>query len=291
VKVRGLIKDLISKLEADAQSEATQKSYCDEHMKTQVTARDDAKLSLEDFTSKIKGAESKLAELQSDIAALSKAIAENVKALNEATVLRTDESAANTKTVTEAGAGKEAVESAITVLTEFYGESLLQKRSEPYVPYVAKDANREGKTIGDLAPEVFDSEYHGSDQQSKGIIGILQVIQSDFERTETTVTEQEQEAQAEFEEFETDIKADSAAKQADIELKEGQITDLEEDLVGFKDSKNDAETSLELAEEELEKLTKMCVEGEETYAERIAKREEEIEALKQAMEILDNWQN
>jgi len=294
VKVRGLIKDLISKLEADAQSEATQKSFCDEHMKIQVTARDDAKLNLEDFTAKIKGAESKLAELQAEIAALSKAIAENVKALNEATELRAEESAANSKTVTDAGAGKEAVESAITVLTEFYGESLLQKAeptgSEPYVPYVAKDANREGKTIGDLAPKVFDDEYHGS-SENKGIIGILQVIQSDFERTETTVAAQEEEAQAEFEEFKTEIEADSAAKQADIELKEGQITDLEEDLVGFKDSKKDAETSLELSEEELEKLKKMCVEGEETYAERVAKREEEIEALKQAMEILNNWQN
>jgi len=34
----------------------------------------------------------------------------------------------------------------------------------------------------------------------------------------------------------------------------------------------------------------MCVEGEETYAQRVAKREKEIAALKEAMVILDEWQ-
>jgi len=32
------------------------------------------------------------------------------------------------------------------------------------------------------------------------------------------------------------------------------------------------------------------VEGEETYAQRVAKREKEIEALKEAMTLLDEWQ-
>jgi len=35
----------------------------------------------------------------------------------------------------------------------------------------------------------------------------------------------------------------------------------------------------------------MCVEGEETWEERKAKREQEIEALKQALQILDEWQS
>ena len=34
----------------------------------------------------------------------------------------------------------------------------------------------------------------------------------------------------------------------------------------------------------------MCVEGEETYAQRVAKREKEIEALKEAQQNLDDWQ-
>lgn len=35
----------------------------------------------------------------------------------------------------------------------------------------------------------------------------------------------------------------------------------------------------------------MCVKGEETYAERVQKRNDEIAALKEAMTILDEWQN
>jgi len=34
----------------------------------------------------------------------------------------------------------------------------------------------------------------------------------------------------------------------------------------------------------------MCVDGTETYAERVKKREEEIAALKEALKILDEWQ-
>merc|ERR1719487_1630994 len=42
VKVRGLIKDLIMKLEADAKAEAKQKSFCDKHMAEAINDRDEA---------------------------------------------------------------------------------------------------------------------------------------------------------------------------------------------------------------------------------------------------------
>ena len=40
VKVRGLIKDLIAKLKADAKSEATQKGNCDTGMAKAIAGRD-----------------------------------------------------------------------------------------------------------------------------------------------------------------------------------------------------------------------------------------------------------
>jgi len=47
----------------------------------------------------------------------------------------------------------------------------------------------------------------------------------------------------------------------------------------------------ELAEKSLEALRADCVDKEETYAERVAKREQEIEALKEAHAILEDWEN
>merc|ERR1719395_446892 len=83
VKVRGLIKDLIAKLEADAEAEAEQKSFCDKEMAKAIETRDAANAKLEEMAAAISRKETQKAELEEDIAELAEAIAELQKALNE----------------------------------------------------------------------------------------------------------------------------------------------------------------------------------------------------------------
>merc|ERR1719329_1012820 len=214
-----------------------------------------------------------------------KAIAENLKALNEATELRNSEKADNEATIETAEEGKTAVELAINILKEFYDNAFIQTGK-----YVPPDSDREGLTVADRAPEVFSGTYHGSQSNSKGIIGLLEVILSDFTRTIETTTQQEKTNQNAFETFEADIKADNLAKEGDIKTKEGRIADIEDELVDQEEDKADATTLKEDAIADLKKLKPLCVEGEETYAQRVAKRQKEIAALKEAMVILDEWQ-
>lgn len=47
----------------------------------------------------------------------------------------------------------------------------------------------------------------------------------------------------------------------------------------------------ESGEQKLEELHATCVAGEETWEERAAARKKEIEALKEAQTVLDEWQN
>merc|ERR1719387_1879573 len=63
VKVRGMIKDLIAKLEADAEAEATQKDFCDKAMKKATEARDEAIAGIETTTATIDEKEALIAEL------------------------------------------------------------------------------------------------------------------------------------------------------------------------------------------------------------------------------------
>merc|ERR1712187_932016 len=146
-------------------------------------------------------------------------------------------------------------------------------------------------TVADLAPDVFDVDYKGKQQESKGIIGLLEVILADFDRAETTVNKEEELSQEDFEELERDTNKDTETKNGQIATKQGQLTETKDDLVSLKDDKAAKEATLKLTLDELEKLKKMCVDGEETYAERVAKREKEIEALKEALQILDTWQD
>jgi chromosome segregation ATPase len=284
VKVRGLIKDLIAKLKADAEAEAESKGFCDKEMNKAVTARDEAKLTIEEKTADISKNEAEKAQLTQDISDLEAAIAANMKALKEATEQRNNEQADNEKTLADSDAGKEAVEFALTTLKEFYEGAFVQ------TGYTPPNAGRDGKTVGDLAPEAFSGTYHGNQAQSKGILGLLEVILSDFDRTLETVAQTEKEADEAFAAFEDEIEKDNDAKNKEKDTKAGRISDIEDALVTLTDEKNDAETKLDGALEELEKLKPMCVDGTETYEERVAKREEEIAALKEAMQILIDWQ-
>merc|ERR1719456_1709261 len=131
-----------------------------------------------------------------------------MKALNEATELRDKERADNEKTLADADAGKEAVSFALTTLKEFYeGAALVQTK------YTPPNVDRSGKTFGDLAPKAFSGTYHGNQQQSKGIVGMLEVILSDFERTLETVANTEDDAQDKFNTFESETESDNKAKQ------------------------------------------------------------------------------
>merc|ERR1719375_312296 len=242
-------------------------------------------MTFEEKTADISKNTAEVKKLTEEIQTLEEGIANNKKALNEATVQREKESDDNKKTLADAGAGEESVKFALATLKEFYegAAGLIQ------TGYTPPNADRSGKTVGDLAPAAFEGEYKGNQAESKGIIGLLEVILSDFERTLETVGEQEETAESEFEEFKTKNEEDTTSKQDSIKEKKGEMSDLEDDITTFTDEKRDASKKLDGALQELEKLKPMCVAGEESYEERVAKREKEIASLKEAMQILIDW--
>ena len=91
------------------------------------------------------------------------------RAVAEATEIRTNEKAENEQTIKDSQEAQTAVAQATTVLKEFYekaGEatSLIQQQPE--------------------SPEIFDAPYQGMGGESGGVVGMLEVIQSDFARPE-----------------------------------------------------------------------------------------------------------
>jgi hypothetical protein len=284
VKVRQLIKDLLGKLEDDAKSEATQKAYCDENIKKQTDNRDAAKLTIEEKSAALVTANSELAETKQTIADLQAHIAKNMKAMKEAGELRAEAKAANDLSLSMSTEGKASVEYALQVLKEFYNNALIQKGT-----YTPPNAGRDGKTVGDMAPKVFSGEYHGNQDASKGIIGILEVLSADFQRTKDKVEEEDKQSQEDYDSFKKETEEDNDAKGKELTAKELKESGLKDDIVTFTDDKKDAEAALDTAEATLEDLKKMCVEGEETYDERRDKRKEEIDALKEALSIFENW--
>merc|ERR1719456_965600 len=131
-------------------------------------------------------------------------------------MLRKEEKAANELSLKMSKEGKEAVEFALTVLRQFYDNALVQKSAK----FVPAKSDRSGKTVGDMAPEVFSGTYHGNTDASKGILGILEVIASDFARTTDQVEKDDEESQTTFENFEKDTNKQIEAKEKEKKQKE-----------------------------------------------------------------------
>merc|ERR1719499_2618676 len=288
VKVRSIIKDIISKLAAQAKAEEKEKSFCDKAMADAIEDRDDCNMDIELKTAEKTRKEAKQKTTIEEIAQLSEEIANLKKLLLEATELRQNEEQENKETLETAKDGKASVELALKVLSEFYksaGGEFIQTK------YVPPNADREGKTVGDRAPEIFDEKYRGDQSASKGIIGLLEVILSDFKRTIDTVTDEEKTSADAFDQLKKDTEKSIDDKKQSKKDKEDLIKTLKADILALEEGLDEQKSLLEKAMTALADLETKCVAGEETYEERVAKREAEIESLKKALEILENWQN
>jgi hypothetical protein len=283
-KVRTMIKDMIAKLETDASEEADQKSWCDNEMTNAMEQRETNMGEIEGDTATITKSDATVAKLKEEQTALLNEIADLKKGLSEATILRAGERQENAKTVADATAGLAGVKQAISILREFYDNALVQT-GEKFVP---ENADADGLTVGDRAPDTgFDSENSGNQDAASGIMGQLAVIESDFERTIEETNTQESDAEDEFQTYKTDTENSMsekdglvASKKQDQGNTEGVLSDAKEDLAEHTSLKDDALVKLQ-------KLKPACVDTGSDYAEMVARREQEIVSLKNAVMILD----
>merc|ERR1719453_3040140 len=283
VKVRGMIKDMVAKLEADAAAEGDQKAWCDSEMEKATSKRDENIGAMEgDLAAKTK-AESTIAKLKEEIQTLLTEISELNKSLAEATELRRKEQAENTKTLADANAGLAGVKKAMKILKDFYDNAFIQT-GEKYKP---PKGDASGNTVGDLAPDTFSGDFAGNQDAASGIIGQLDVIKSDFEGTISATESAESDADSEFNDFKSESESDISEKEGSVKTKEGEVRDTTADLTGFKEDLKEHTTLKAEALQELAKLKPACVDTGSDYDEKVARREQEIESLKNAYLILD----
>merc|ERR1712151_932534 len=271
-KVKKMIKDLIVRLMEEANEEAEHKGWCDTELSTNEQTRAEKTEAVETLHAEIDQLEASIAKLAEDITALTEAVAALDAAMAKATKLRQEEKAENAQTVADAQEAQTAVAQALTVLKEFYAKAgdataLLQQQPE--------------------APEIFDSPYKGMQAENGGVIGMLEVIESDFARLEAETTAAEATAQKEYDIFMTDSKVDKAAKVKDIEHKEAKKQDETQALTVKREDLEGTQKELDAALAYYDKLKPSCVDAGVSYEDRVARRKEEIESLQEALKILN----
>merc|ERR1740127_185495 len=253
-KVKGLITDMIATLESEAEEDASQKAYCDKEMsetnakKDELTAESD-KLSTK--TAQDKAASTKLKE---EVATLQKELADMAKAKADADKLRAEEKATFEKNSAEMKLGIEGVKKALSVLKEYYAK---------------------------------DDSHGAAEGAGSGIIGLLEVAESDFTKGLTEMTAAEETAAADYEAYSKEDEIATVTKQKEVEYKTKEAAGLDKAVADLSTDLQAVTDELTAVLEALDKLKEMCVAKAEPYAERKARREAEIAGLKEALQILE----
>merc|ERR1719487_1493908 len=123
VKIRGLISDMITKLEKEAQSESTEKAYCDEEMAKTAAKKQELNYDISKLTAKIDKAAAKSASLKDSVKTLQKELGDLAKSQAEMDKIRREENAAYSQAKEDLSLGLSGVRKALGVLRDYYGSA------------------------------------------------------------------------------------------------------------------------------------------------------------------------
>jgi len=276
-KIKGLIQKLIERLLAESEAEATKKGFCDTELAKANTDRDFRMKDAQDLNLDLEALEIKKSDLEAEIALLKDEISTLTTNLDTAKTLREEERDDNIATIGTAKGGFKAVTEAIAILKVFYKTA--ERRAGALLQYSPVDENTSGPG--------FAGKYAGKQEASKGILGMLEVIRTDFDRTLRTTEAAEKKAHEEFTEFDRTSRSDIAGKttkqlldEEDLETTDNTITEKMADLQTAVDL-------LDSALQRIEELKGTCIDTGMSFEERVSKRKAEMEALRTALCILD----
>merc|ERR1719499_2395921 len=132
-----------------------------------------------------------------------------------------------------------------------------------------------------------DKSHGAAEGAGAGIIGLLEVCESDFTKGLTEMTAEEETAAADYEAYVKQDEIATAKKQQDVKYKSQEAAGLDKAVAELSTDLGAVADELAAVLKGLDKLKEMCVAKAEPYAERKARRESEIAGLKNALQILE----
>merc|ERR1740123_650282 len=217
-KIKGLIADMISKLENEASAEATEKAYCDEQMTKTEAKKEELEEDMAKLTSKIDMAAAKSAGLKADVKELQEELAALAKEQAEMDKMRMEESADYAKAKTELEAGIAGVRKALGVLREYYGTagaSMIQEVSDM-------------KSM--MQQPAMPEKHTKASGAGSGIIGMLEVCESDFSKNLASETTEEDDAAAAYEKKTQENKVTKTTKDQDVKYSTQEFQTLDKEI-------------------------------------------------------------
>merc|ERR1719323_2387296 len=275
-KVKSLIADLISKLEKEAGAEATEKAYCDEQIAKTEAKKAELEEDTSKLTSKIDRAAAKSAGLKADVKELQAELAALAKQQAEMDSMRMKERADYAQAKSDLELGLAGVRKAIGVLREYYsssGASMIQA----------------GSDMSSMMQQPAMPEKHvKAGDAGSSIIGILEVCESDFAKNLAQASSEEDDAQATYEKTTQENTVTKTIKDQDVKYNTQRFQTLDKEIAELSGDRETTNSELSAVLDYYEKIKGRCIAKPESYESRKARREAEIQGLKEALAILQD---
>ena len=256
-EVKQMCKDMIAKIEAAEEADATEKAFCDKEVPEAQAKVEDKADEIEKLTAKIDKMVAESSNLKTEVAAVEAQLVELTGSQAESTKIRQEENAAFV-------AAKPVIEQAIAGIQKAL------------------------KVLNDYYANTADAAHGSSGGASTGIIGLLEVAESDFSKELAEITDAEDKAAYFFEQETKENEIATLEKQQDVKYKTRAAASLDKSVSEYTQDRAGVQSESDAVTQQLKELKSRCTVFPENYAERKARREEEMASLKDAMSVLES---
>jgi chromosome segregation ATPase len=268
-KIKGLLTDLIAKLEKEAEEAANTHAFCEEEKKKNEAGIKKNTDKIDQLDARLDKAKSKVAKLSEDIETLTSEVADIDKSQAEATKIREEEKAVFEKANADFEEAADAVTDAIDALKDYYGDvgaALLQ----------TSDRQPAGPQLG------------GAKKDSGNVIvGMLETMGQEFAKTAADLQATEHAAVEAYKKLSQENTVSKNAKETEVIGAKSEIASLEVTIGHFTEDHEMSSKELEAIKEYALSLKPTCYGRVVSFEERQAKREAEIQGCKEALAILE----
>lgn len=253
-KVKGLIQNMLEKLEKEALQDADKKQHCDKELaeaNAKKTIRGDT---VEKLSTQIDKLKARSAQLKEEVAFTQQGLADLARTQAEMDKIRSEERELFVKNKADLELGLKGVKQALKVLTEYYAQGT--------------------QTQG------------AADGGRTSIIGLLEVVESDFTKNLAEMKAAEDASSSAHEEDTNSNSVQRTMKEGDVKYNTRESAELDKTVSEVKSDRSNTQVELDAVSEYLKKLEEQCIAKAESYSERQSRFQAELAGLKEALRIL-----
>merc|ERR1712117_184571 len=176
--------------------------------------------------------------------------------MGEMDKIRLEEKAAYTKAKAEMEAGIKGVQLALKVLRDYYAKA--------------------------------DKAHVSDEGGGGGVIGLLEVCESDFSKGLIEMTSTEEAAAAAYDQETKENEIEKVTKEQDVKYKNEEAAGLDKATAEATSDRSGVQEELDAVFEYLKGIEDRCIAKPESYEERVRRREAELAGLREGLSILEN---